>query len=184
MPGSIVLPLLLVLAISGFILVKNVATRSFAESQAKVEENIQDRYNPFSTRYLTPPSAHMDKVDSWNTYENKALFYKIKHPNVWPRVEKPIPPGSSDYFEVALSDKVSYSVTVQSTFVIGENTPKIKSKSGDFYFYQDEQNAKSAVSKKNGYYYIIRLKEDRYFKDETEFKGTFYQLLKNFEFSV
>lgn len=180
--GSIVLPLLLVLATAGFFFVKNLTARSFTESQANVQSNINDRFNPFSSKYVASLSKHMGKIESWDTHTNEKFNYKVKHPNVWNEAKRDNPPATLDYFEVALSNKVSFSVTVQNTFVVSEKTPKIQAQSGDFYFYQDESHAKSAVNKKDALYYIIHLKENGYFANEQEFKGTFYQLLNNFEF--
>lgn len=179
--GYTLFVLLLLFSTAGFFLVRAIAIRSFTDSQIKVEAALEDRFNPYSSRYAL--SRFMGDNTSWTTYTSDDYNYQIKHPNVWNKVEGELAPGIANRYRVALADNVSLTVNVQTTFVMSKSAPKLKMENVKFSFYQDKPNSKSAVVKKDNLFYIIQLKQSGYFGTESEFKGTFYNILKTFEFT-
>ncbi|OGE00238.1 hypothetical protein A3J17_03820 [Candidatus Curtissbacteria bacterium RIFCSPLOWO2_02_FULL_40_11] len=179
-PGSIILILLLILAISGLIFVKSIVSNTFKEAQTGVEAGIQDRFDPFSSKYSL--SHHMGAIETWITFTNERYKYKITHPRFWNRLESRNYPGAEDLYEAALSSNVKLSLTVQKIFVEPKETAKIKTLEGTFTIFADSLETKAAFIKKNNLYYIIRIQQNNYFGSDQEFLGTFYNILKRFEF--
>ena len=178
--GNIILPLLLVLTIAGFFFVKAVVRRTFTEAQTEVEAGVQDRLDPFSSKYSL--SRQMGAIDTWITFTNQRFNYKITHPRYWNKLESREYPGAEDLYEAALSSDVKLSVIVQKNFVEAKEAEKIKTLEGTFIFFENAADSKAAYIKKNKLYYIIRLQENDYFGSETEFRGTFFNILKRFGF--
>ena len=178
--GNIVLPLLIVLTIAGFFLVKALVNRTFTEAQTEVEAGVHDRLDPFSSKYSL--SRQMGAIDTWITFTNQRFNYKITHPRYWNKLESREYPGAEDLYEAALSSDVKLSVIVQKNFVEAKEAEKIKTLEGTFIFFENAADSKAAYIKKNKLYYIIRLQENDYFGSETEFRGTFFNVLKRFEF--
>ena len=176
--GSIVLPLLLVLTIAGFFLVKSVVSRTFADAQAEVELGVEDRFNPFSSKYSL--SRQMGAIDTWITFTNERFNYKISHPRFWNKLKTREYPGAQDLYEAALSSSVKISVVVQDKFVEPKETEKINTLEGKFALFENSPEIKGAYIKHNNLYYIIRLEESGYFGSETEFRRTFYNIIKPF----
>jgi len=174
------LPLLLVLTIAGFFLVKSLVNKTFTDAQAEVEAGVQDRFNPFSSKYSL--SRQMGTIDTWITFTNQRFNYKITHSRYWNKLKSRDYAGAEDLYEAALSSDIKLSVTVQKNFVEAKKVEKIKTLEGEFKFFENEPETKAAYIKKNGVYYIIRLQQNNYFGNETEFRGTFFNILKRFEF--
>jgi len=178
--GNIVLPLLIVLTIAGFFLVKALVNRTFTEAQTEVEAGVHDRLDPFSSKYSL--SRQMGSIDTWITFTNQRFNYKVTHPRYWNKLESREYPGAEDLYEAALASNVKLSVVVQENFTEVKKAEKIKTLEGEFVFFENATDSKAAYIKKNKLYYIIRLQENNYFGTETEFRGTFFNILKRFEF--
>ncbi len=178
--GNVILPLLLVLTIAGFFLVKAIVNRTFTEAQTEVEAGVQDRLDPFSSKYSL--SRQMGSIDTWITFTNQRFNYKITHPRYWNKLESREYPGAEDLYEAVLSSSVKLSVIIQQNFTEAKEAEKIKTPEGEFKFFENTPQTKAAYIKKNDFYYIIRLQENNYFGSETEFRGTFFNVLKRFEF--
>lgn len=176
--GSIVIPLLLLLIASGFVLVKALKN-TFTNKQLGIEAGLENRFNPDSTRYSL--SKYMGNPSEWQTYKSTSFNYQFRHPNIWIKTDKKLP-ATLEYHEVGLSDSIKLSVSTQNTFTENNKSEKINSRGITFYILQNDEKTKSAYVKKDDLYYIIRLNQNNYFGSESEFKGTFYQILKNFEF--
>lgn len=179
-PGIIFLPLLLILAISGFILVRTLANNSFSNAQSDIENGIQDRYDPYSSKYSL--SRHMGSINTWITFTNERFNYKITHPKVWNKLKSRAYPGAEDLYEAALASNINLSVAVQKIFVEPKNADKIKTLEGDYNIFENSPENISAYIKKNDIYYIVRLNQIDYFGSEKEFRGAFGNIIKRIEF--
>ena len=124
----------------------------------------------------------MGSIDTWITFTNQRFNYKITHPRYWNKLESKDYPGAEDLYEAALSSSVKLSVIVQKNFVDPKKAEKIKTLENEFKFFDNATDSKAAYIKKNKLYYIIRLQESNYFGSETEFRGTFFNVIKRFEF--
>lgn len=178
--GNFFLPLLLIMTVAGFMLIKSVVNRTFVEAQAEVAANIQDRYDPYSPKYSR--SKFMGKFDTWITFTNKRQNYAITHPKTWNKLETRDLVGTLDLYEAAISSNVILSITVQDNFVEIKTDDKFKSIEGKYTIFQREPDSLAAYIKKNNKYFIVRLRQDNYFGTEKEFGNTFSTILKHIEF--
>src|SRR3990167_9648078 len=180
--GSVFLPLLLALTISGFILIKVIALNSFNLYQSEVASAVDDRYDPKLTRYAL--SEFVGPINTWDTYTDKNYGYSIKYPKVWVNTLQTENPKESALaiFEAALGDKIKLQVNVKNSFDISKYTNKIKAGDKDFYLHENTRQQKAAVTQHKKLFYEIILNDKNYFADELEFKGAFFQILRNFEF--
>ena len=181
--GSLFLPLLLILSLAGLVLVKTVAVKSFTGYQSEVTGAIDDRYDAKLTRYTL--SEFIGPINTWDTYTDKNYGYSIKYPKVWVNTLQTENPKESALaiFEAALGDKIKLQVNVKNSFDISKYTNKIKAGDKDFYLHENTRQQKAAVTQHKKLFYEIILNDKNYFADELEFKGAFFQILRNFEFS-
>lgn len=181
--GAIFLPLLLVLSLSGFVLVKAVASKSIEDYQAGVDVALSDRFNTESGRYSL--ANFIGEPATWTIYSNATYGYQFAHPTTWQEVKSPnyLNSGLPQYI-VSFSDKATLRSKVVKNFDILGNAKKIKIKDIVFYIYEDTPNLKAAVVDRNKLYYIIELENQNFFSGETQFRGAFYQILKTFKFKA
>lgn len=180
--GSLFLPLLLLLSLSGLFLVKAVTIKSFTGYQSEVTGAIDDRYDSRLTKYTL--SEFIGPINTWDTYTDKNYGYSIKYPKVWVNtLQTENPKGSTlAIFEAALGEKIKLQVNVKKSFDISKYSNKIKVGSKDFYLHENTALKKAAVTQHKKLYYEIILNDKNYFTDQLEFQGAFSQILKNFEF--
>ena len=180
--GSIFLPLLLALSLSGLFLVKNVAVKSFAAYQGEVSRSVDSQFDPNSPRYSL--SDFMGEVSTWQLYTSDRFFYKIKYPTSWKtdlNIQKT--QETLNNFTASLDNKVKLTINVTKTLHIPASISKSKFGENSFYFYEDGALRKSAATQNNNLYYQIQLTQDNYFGSPQEFKAAFFQILKNFRFT-
>lgn len=180
--GSIFLPLLLVLSLSGLFLIKNVAVKSFADYQSDISQSVYNKFDINSSGYKL--SDFMGDPSTWQFYASDRYFYKVKYPKSW-KIDSNIKNSQEnlDSFEAYLNNKVKLSVNVVKTLHIPKSINKSKFGENSFYFYEDADFRKSAAIQLNNLYYQIQLTQDNYFGIPQEFKAAFFQILKNFEFT-
>ena len=180
--GSVFLPLLLALSISGFILVKVIALNSFNLYQSEVASAVDDRYDPKLTRYAL--SEFVGPINTWDTYTDKNYGYSIKYPKVWVNTLQTENPKQQPLaiFEASLANKIKLTVNVKKSFEIPKGANKIKMGANIFYLYEDSQHQKAAALEHKKLFFEIILYDNNYFANEPELRGAFYQILKNFEF--
>lgn len=180
-PGSVFLPLLLALSLSGLFLVKNVAVKSFAAYQDEVSQSVDNGLDLTSPRYTL--SDFLGSVSSWQSYTSDKYYYQIKYPAVWhPDLNIQKTQETLNNFGASLDNKIKLSVNVVKTLHISEKVRKSKFGENSFYFYEDGALRKSAATNHNDLYYQIQLTQDNYFGTPQEFKAAFFQILKNFRF--
>ena len=182
-PGAIayLIPILVIaLSVFTFVYVKKQTIASFNTYQGEVETAFSDRLDPFSSKYSL--SHQMGDIDTWITFANQRFNYKITHPRYWNKLQSKEYPGAEDLYEAALSSRVKISVIVQKNFTEAKKAEKFKTLEGEFVFFENTPETKAAYIKNNDFYYIISLQESDYFGSESEFKGTFFNVIKRFEF--
>ena len=171
--GNILVPLVVILALSVgvFILSKYLST-----SQANVETAIESRYQ-------TALSSKMDPQDQWQKAENKKYKFSFMYPKQWVGATS-VENKNGTLYEQArfLSKKVNLKVSIYKNYDIPQTIKPAKFGPNTFYLIQDEDSQKVAVAKENNLYYVIEFTQNAYFADELQYKGTLFNLLKNFEF--
>lgn len=173
--GNIVIPLVMLLGMSFCVL---FLSRFFSSSQANVGIALDSRYtNSVSL------SRKMDPPAEWETYTNTKYHFTVKYPKQWPASTNKSDKEHLFLWERFLSNKVKLQVEVKTKFVIPPTSNLLKLAKNDFHFYFDDEAAKSAVVERGGYFYIITFTEQNYFSSQEEFRGTFYQILKTFQFT-
>ena len=175
--GFVLLPMLLLLSVSGFLLVKTLA-----QDQQKVSAAINDSLDPGSYRYTL--SEQMGSANTWKTYQNKRFNFSIKHPDPWQTQQNTrlVSPSIANY-EAFLGAKITLAVTVNKSYDIAEKAKKLELENATFYWIEDKPNQKSVVTQKDNYYYVIELSQEDFFGANTEFRTTFVKILKTFTFT-
>lgn len=169
--GIIFLILLLVLSTSGFILVKTISANPPPDPSAY-------------TKTTFTLSAHIGDPFTWHTYENQNFGYKIRHPNHWTYEENNrISYNILSTYVANLNNKIKLTVSVNNAYNIPKNAPTLTINNIDFYLITDGNHAKSAVCAKDNFFYKIDLEENNFFENSTDYRSTFYTILKNFQFT-
>lgn len=170
--GNILIPLIIILAISLIVL---VLSKYFGESQANIETAIDSRYQ-------TSLSSKMDPVVKWVKYTNPDYKYSMNYPKQWVgNLTTENKNGTQHTYERFLSNKINLKVTILRNYQIPEKAKPAKFDENEFYFTADEEELKTAVATYNNRYYQIDLKQSAYFNSSEEFRGTFFQILKKFQ---
>lgn len=173
--GNIVIPLLIFLFIAATIL---YLSKFFNQSQADVVTAIDSHYEGFGTIAL---SAKMDPSQKWTTHTNQTYKYKVYFPKQWVGTQIDSKKEPPDVLEKFLSNKVKLKVTVTKNVEIPYYIKPTTFGNNSFYYYQDTNYSKTAVTKKNDLYYIVELTQDNYFSSPQEYRAVFFQILKNWE---
>jgi hypothetical protein len=170
--GGIFLILLLVLSTSGFILVKTISANQPIDPSIYEQKSIA-------------LSAHMGDPAKWRVYQNQPYGYQIKHPDSWDTQEnKRTSFNTVSSYEAYLGSRIKLTVAIHSSYSIPKSAPRIKIGDIDFYILTDNGGLKSAVVPKDNLYYKIDLEANNFFENSTDFRGTFYTILKNFQFTT
>lgn len=171
--GSILIPLIIILFVALSIL---ALSKFLATSQADVETAV-------GSRYQTSLSSKMDIPADWEKIENKKYKYTLSHPKQWVGALTESNKGDVvHYVERHLSNKVNLRLSIYNEYEIPQTIKPAKFDNNTFYLIKDEDNLKVAATKKDGLYYVIEFKQNTYFTDSTQFKGTLFHILKKFQF--
>lgn len=171
--GNILIPLVVLLTLSIGVL---LLSKFLSTSQANVETAIESRYQ-------SSLSSKMDPQDKWGKAENKKYKFSFKYPKQWVGATS-LENKNGSLFEQErfLSKKVNLKISVYKNFDIAQTIKPSKFGPNTFYLTKDEDSQKTAVAKQNNFYYVVEFTQNAYFAGELEFKGTLFNLLKNFEF--
>ncbi len=172
--GSVFIPLLLVLSLSGFILVKTVAKSQ--DSIALADYELAQSHSL---------SDHVDPPEKWVIYSNSAYKYEIRYPGQWEFTKKDqrsINRLSS--FEANLGSKVKLTSSVDTFFEIPKVATSTNIGQYNFHIWQDSAQKMSAATQNDQFYYVIDVYQNGFFKNRTEFLNFFIQILKNFKFTT
>lgn len=171
--GSIIIPLVIILFVALSVL---GLSKFLSSSQANVETAI-------GSRYQTSLASKMDAPKDWVSVENKNYQYNLFYPKQWVgALTENNKNGVKHYVARHLSNKVSLKLSIYEDYNISQNIKPAKFDKNEFYLTRDEENILTAVAKNNDLFYEIELKEDTYFAESLNFKGTFFHILKKFQF--
>lgn len=168
--GSVFLPLLLVLSVSGFVLVKSIVA-----NQSDVTSLENQKYTL---------SAYMGSPSDWITYQNQNLGYTIKNPQDW-KAQTNAKRSSNviDSYEAFLGPKIKLTVTVNKFIQIPKSAKILQLGPNQFSLLEDNGRYKSVAIGKNQLYYLIELEQDDFFENSKQFRNAFNFFLFNFRFS-
>ncbi len=166
--GSVFLPLLLILSISGFILVKSIVA-----NQSDIVPQEEQNYTL---------SAYMGNPNDWTTYQNQNLGYTIKHPQAWKvQTNARRSLNTIDSYEASLGPKVKLTITVNKFILIPKSAKILQLGSNQFHLLEDKGNYKSAVLEKDQLYYQVELEQDGFFENSKQFRNAFNIFLLKFQ---
>lgn len=168
--GSVFLPLLLLLSISGFVLVKNIIA-----NQSNVIILEEQKYTL---------SAFMGSPNDWTTYQDKNLGYSIKHPQEWRgQANARKSTNTIASYEAFLGPKIKLTTTVNKFILIPKSAKLLQLGPNQFSLLEDNGRYKSVVIEKNQLYYLIELDQDDFFENSKQFRNAFNIFLLKFRFN-
>ncbi|KKR85868.1 MAG: hypothetical protein UU34_C0029G0007 [Candidatus Curtissbacteria bacterium GW2011_GWA1_41_11] len=169
--GTLFLPLLMFLSLSGLFLVFSLSKR---------QEGVIVSIDKSSADSLSL-SKHMGDPQSWTTYTDTTYNYQIKYPPVWK--EDGSDKNKKDALtrlKASLSSKVQLTVLVRKAGNIPQSAKTIKLGDKNYFLIEDRDDVISAITRQNDLYYQIGLSQRNYFENPLEFKVTFFRILKSF----
>lgn len=150
-----------------------------SDSQTSVEAAIGSRYEGYNEY---PLSTKMNSPDKWTTFASPTYKFNVSYPPQWIEKSNEKTPDSQDTFKFFLSTRISLVINIKShPENLQDSEPSIFG-NNQFYVYLDSDKTKGAYARKNNLYYFVELNQSNYFGAPEEFKGTFFQILKRFEF--
>ncbi len=178
--GTLFLPLLFVLSLSGLFLVKTITVKSFEGYQEEVSANFDKKYDLSSTKYAL--SNFIGTPDTWKEYGNKDFGYTFKYSQPW-NIDPTLNRDSErSQIQITFADKIKLLIVAKKDANIPSSANKLKINDVDFYMLDDTITDKVALAKHNKFYYEISFKQNNFFASNTDFRSTFYQILRNFKF--
>ncbi len=180
--GSLYLPLLFLLSLSGLFLVKTVAVRSFEGYQQEVTSNFDRHYDINSTQYAL--SSFIGSPETWKEFTNSDYGFRLKYPSSWTIAQNfQSDPGVLNSSQIIFANKVNLTVNVKKNSDIQNSWQKIKIIDNEFYLNQKEINTFVAQLKHKNLYYEIFLSHNNFFANGQDLRNTFILILKNFQFT-
>jgi len=171
--GSIIIPLVIILFIALSVL---MLSKFLSTSQANVETSV-------GSRYQTSLASKMDAPTDWVKVENKKYKYSLSYPKQWVGALTGNDKNAvQHYVERHLSNKVNLRLSIYKNYEIPANIKPTKVDNTTFYLIQDEENIKTAATKHNDLIYVIEFKQNTYFADSVQYKGTLFNILKKIQF--
>lgn len=172
--GSVFIPLLLVLSISGLILIKTIVKNR--ESIALADYDLAQSHTL---------SNHVDPPEKWVIYTSSAYKYEIRYPPQWEFVKNDKTSiNRLSSFEASLGPKIKLTTSVNTFYEIPKVAVSKNIGQYNFQIWQDSANNMSAVIQADQYYYLVDVYQSGFFKNRAEFLTFFIRILESFKFTT